>query len=111
MAIKLSELAKRINCDLQGEDCLIDNVADINQAEKGHLAFVYNPKYLDCIKSSNASAVIIKQAWLESCDKPALISDNPRLAFAKAATFAKCGQRCCSGCGRFCCNCGRCSHS
>ena len=87
MAIKLSELAKRINCDLQGEDCLIDNVADINQAGKGHLAFIYNPKYLDCIKSSNASAIIIKQAWLDSCDKPALISDNPRLAFAKAATL------------------------
>ena len=87
MAIKLSELAKNINCRLHGEDCLIDNVADINHAEKGQLAFVYNPKYLADLKSSKASAIIIKQEWLESCDKPALVSDNPRLAFAKAATL------------------------
>ena len=87
MAIKLSELAKNINSRLHGEDCLIDNVADINHAEKGQLAFVYNPKYLDAIKVSKASAIIIKQEWLESCNKPALISDEPRLAFAKAASL------------------------
>jgi UDP-3-O-[3-hydroxymyristoyl] glucosamine N-acyltransferase len=87
MAIKLSELAKHTNCLMHGEDCLIENVADINHAEKGQLAFVYNPKYLDDIESSKASAIIIKQEWLHSCNKPALISDNPRLAFAKAATL------------------------
>jgi len=87
MAIKLSELAKKINCPLQGEDCLIDNVADINHAEQGQLAFVYNPKYLDKIKPSNASAIIIKEEWLDSCDKPALVSSNPRLDFAKVAAY------------------------
>ena len=87
MAIKLSELAKKINCRLHGEDCLIDNVADINHAEKGKLAFVYNPKYLHDIKASKASAIILKQEWLESCNKPALISNDPRLAFAEAASL------------------------
>ena len=87
MAIKLSELAKKINCRMHGEDCLIDNVADINHAEKGQLAFVYNPKYLGDIKASKASAIIIKQEWLESCNKPALISNDPRLAFAKSTSL------------------------
>ena len=87
MAIKLSELAKKLNCRFQGEDCLIENVADINHAETGRLAFVYNPKYLDDIKASKASAIIIKEEWLESCNKPVLISDNPRLTFAKAAVL------------------------
>ncbi len=87
MAIKLSELAKKVSCRFHGEDCLIENVADINHAETGQLAFVYSPKYLDDIKASKASAIIIKEEWLESCDKPALISDNPRLAFAKAAAL------------------------
>lgn len=87
MAIKLSELAKKINCRMHGEDCQIENVADINHAKKGRLAFVYNPKYLDDIKSSKASAIIIKQEWLNSCNKPALIADDPRLAFAKAAAL------------------------
>ncbi len=91
MAIKLSELAKKTNCRLHGEDCLIENVADIHHAKKGLLAFVYNLKYLDGIKSTKASAIIIKPEWLDewtkNCNKPALISDNPRLAFAKAATL------------------------
>ncbi|PCI07908.1 MAG: UDP-3-O-(3-hydroxymyristoyl)glucosamine N-acyltransferase [Gammaproteobacteria bacterium] len=85
MAIKLSELAQRIGCRMSGDDCLIENVADINHAEQGRLAFVYNPKYLDAIRSSKASAIILKEEWLPKCDKPALISDNPRLAFAKVA--------------------------
>jgi UDP-3-O-[3-hydroxymyristoyl] glucosamine N-acyltransferase len=87
MSIKLSELADKLGLRLHGEDCQIDNVADLEMAENGQLAFVYNPKYLDAIKVSRASAIIIKEDWLESCDKPALISSNPRLDFAKAATL------------------------
>lgn len=87
MSIRLSELAQKINCRLHGEDCNIDNVADINDAIEGQLAFIYNPKYLQDIKSSGASAFIIKEDWLDSCDKPALISQNPRLDFARAATI------------------------
>lgn len=85
MPIKLSELAEKLDCRLRGEDCCIDNVADINQAQSGQLVFVYNPKYLGQLKTSNASAVIIKPEWLDSCEKPALVSANPRLSFAKAA--------------------------
>lgn len=87
MAIKLSELADKLNCRLHGTDCLIENVADINHAEKGQLAFVYNPKYLGDIRASGASAVIIREEWLESCDKPALISENPRLDFARVTSL------------------------
>ena len=85
MTVKLSELAKKINCRLHGEDCLIDNVADLVLAEKGQLAFVYNAKYLEKIKSSKAAAIIIREEWLDKCNKPALISENPRRDFAKAA--------------------------
>lgn len=85
MAIKLSELAKMTNTRLYGDDCLIDNVADINHAKNGQLAFIYNPKYLDAIQKTAASAIILKEEWLEQCDKPALIADNTRLAFVKAA--------------------------
>ena len=87
MAIKLSELAKILNCRLQGEDCQIDNVGEISHAVKGQLAFIYNPHYIDKIESSKASAVIIKEEWLGSCNKPALVSSNPRLDFAKVASL------------------------
>lgn len=87
MAIKLVDLAKATDCSLHGKDCLIENVADINHAEKGQLSFVHHPKYLADIKSCKASAIIIKPEWLKNCDMPALLSDNPRLAFAKAAAL------------------------
>lgn len=87
MAITLVDLAAHTGCTLHGDDCLIDSVADIHHAEKGQLAFVYSPKYLDAIKSTQASAIILKPEWLGNCSKAALITDNPRLAFAKAATL------------------------
>ncbi len=85
MAIKLSELAEKINCQLHGDDCLIENVSDLDAAKEGDLAFIYHPKYLDKIESTNASAIILKDIWLEDCPKPALVAENPRLAFVKAA--------------------------
>lgn len=87
MSIKLSELAKQIGCSLQGEDCSIKNVADINHAGKGDLVFISNSKYKSSLVSSKASAVISKKEWLDDCELPALLTDDPRLAFAKAATL------------------------
>ena len=84
MSIKLSELAEKIDCRLHGENCVIDNVADIDSAEQGQLAFIYNPKYLSKIKTSNASAIITREEWLDECSVPVLIAENPRLAFVKA---------------------------
>jgi len=85
MAIKLSELADETGCRLHGDDCLITNVSDLDTAKEGDLAFIYNPKYLDKITSTEASAIILKEAWLKHCPKSALVADNPRLAFVKAA--------------------------
>ncbi len=87
MTIKLSTLAEHINCRLQGDDCLIENVADLKSAESGQLAYIYNAKYLSYLQASNASAIILKQEWFDQCNKPALISENPRLDFAKIATL------------------------
>jgi UDP-3-O-[3-hydroxymyristoyl] glucosamine N-acyltransferase len=84
MAIKLSELAEKLDCRLHGEDCVIENVADIDSAKYGQLAFIYNPKYLGKISTTNASAIITRQEWLENCEIPVLVADNPRLAFVKA---------------------------
>ena len=85
MVFELSEIAKQTGCRLEGEDCLIENVADINHAGSGDLSFVYNAKYLHDLQSTEASAVIINEAWLSECNRPALVTDNPKLAFARAA--------------------------
>jgi len=88
MAIKLSELAEKIDCRMFGDDCMIENVADIDFAKPGQLAFIYNPKYLGKIKTTNASAIITREEWLEDWQEDGegsvLIAENPRLAFVKA---------------------------
>lgn len=84
MAIKLSELAEKTDCRMYGDDCLIENVSDLDTAKEGDLAFIYHPKYLDKIDTTAASAIILKENWLEKCPKPALVADNPRLAFVRA---------------------------
>ena len=84
MAIKLSELAELTGTRLHGDDCLIENVADIDAAKEGDLAFVNHPKYLDKMAATGASAIILKENWLDKCPTAALVADNPRLAFVKA---------------------------
>jgi len=84
MAIKLSVLAELTGCRLHGDDCLIENVADLDAAKEGELAFVNHPKYLDKMATTEASAIILKENWLDKCPTAALVTDNPRLAFVKA---------------------------
>ena len=93
MAIKLSELAEKIGCQLHGEDCLIENVSDLDAAKEGDLAFIYNLKYLDKMASTDASAIILKDIWLDDCPKSALVAENPRLAFVKAARLLNPSKR------------------
>ena len=97
MAIKLSELAEKIDCQLHGEDCLIENVSDLDAATEGDLAFIYNLKYLDKMAATNASAIIIKDIWLDDCPKSALVAENPRLAFVKATRLLNPSRRYAAG--------------
>ncbi len=85
MSLLLSEIADRIGSKLTGKDCEITNVADITQATTGQLTFINHAKYLDALKQTGASAAILKPSWLEVCPVPALVTDNPRLLFARAA--------------------------
>lgn len=87
MAIKLSELAKNLGCRFHGDNCLINNVADINHADNGDLVFISSLKYKKSLSTTGASAVISQADWLEDCAISAIISDNPRLTFAKAAAI------------------------
>jgi len=97
MALMLSDIAARTGCELVGDDCQIENVADITQAKTGRLVFINHAKYLDSLKNSAASAVILKSTWLSDCHIAALVTDNPRLAFAKAVILLNPDDRVQSG--------------
>ena len=86
MSHTLSELAELTGARLSGSgDTVIETVADITSGEAGSIVFVSGGKYKRYLQSTAASAVIISEDMLAGCDKPALVTDNPRAAFAKIA--------------------------
>lgn len=88
--MKLSELAQKLSCRLEGPpDLEISGVAGIEHAGPGLLTFLANRKYFALLKSTRASAVLIEEnvAIERDPSQPALAalrSPNPYLAFAHA---------------------------
>jgi len=86
MQYTLSELAEQTGAGLSGSgDVIVEKVADITSGEEGSIVFVSNAKYTKHLKTTDASAVIITDKMLQSCDKPALVTENPRVVFSKVA--------------------------
>ncbi len=82
--MKLSELAQRLGCVLEGDKVLeITGVAGLHEAGPGHLTFLSNPKYRKAARTTRAGAILLAR------DEPAppcaaLRSANPYLDFARA---------------------------
>jgi UDP-3-O-[3-hydroxymyristoyl] glucosamine N-acyltransferase len=82
--VKLSELAARLGCQLEGDgDVEITRVATLEQAGPGDLAFLANTKYGSQLSTSRASAIIVGPG-VDGVPGAALRSANPYLAFARA---------------------------
>lgn len=88
--MKLSEVAQRLGCRLEGPpDLEIYGVAGIERAEPGQITFLANRKYFPLLKSTGASAILLEEgiALDRHASMPplsALRSANPYMAFAQA---------------------------
>jgi len=90
MSMQLSEIARRLECRLDGPgDTMIRGVAGIEHAEPGQITFLANRRYFPLLKTTRASAVLVQEGI--SLDREAsmpplaaLRSANPYLAFAHA---------------------------
>ena len=82
--MKLSELAEKIRCQLNGDgEIEISSVMPIEEAGPGSVTFVANPQYQPLLKETKASAVIVAIDEIE-VSTPTLRCDDPYLAFAQA---------------------------
>ncbi|MBI2822830.1 MAG: UDP-3-O-(3-hydroxymyristoyl)glucosamine N-acyltransferase [Acidobacteria bacterium] len=82
--MKLSEIAQRLNCDLQGDgEVEISRVIGIERAAPGDLTFLSNRRYLPYLKTTRASAVILGPE-AAAVAIPSLRTPNPYLTFARA---------------------------
>jgi UDP-3-O-[3-hydroxymyristoyl] glucosamine N-acyltransferase len=89
MKRSLREVAEAVGARLRGDGSVqIGGVASIASASRGDVVFVEDPKYLAKALQSGAGAVIAGEfAANASTDKPVLVSEHPKLAFARAARF------------------------
>lgn len=82
--MKLSEIAARLSCEVEGDGSIeIRGVATLEAAAEGDLSFFTNSKYQNAARQTRASAVLV------ALDAPRLNAamlrhDNPYLGFAKA---------------------------
>jgi len=82
--LKLSEIADRLECKLEGDGSIdICGIATLETAGSGDLSFLTNPKYFNEAKETSASAILVGHDC-PSLGLALLRHDNPYLAFAKA---------------------------
>jgi UDP-3-O-[3-hydroxymyristoyl] glucosamine N-acyltransferase len=82
--VKLSEIARRLDCNLTGAgDVEIVRVVGIDGAGPGDLTFVSNPKYAGKARTTQATAVIVSPDFPD-ISIATLRSENPYLTFARA---------------------------
>lgn len=88
MEYTLQELASQVNAQIHGDpDCVISAVATLDKATDGDISFLTNTTYLSQLKTTQASAVILSEEFVEQCPVNALITGNPHGAYAQIATL------------------------
>jgi UDP-3-O-[3-hydroxymyristoyl] glucosamine N-acyltransferase len=87
MKRSVQEIAEAVGARLVGEASVeVGAVASIASASPDELVFVEDEKHLAAALQSGAGAVVVGDfAAAMSCDRPLLVSDHPKLAFARAA--------------------------
>jgi len=82
----LGELAALFGCELIGDPSVsVERVATLSQAGKGDISFSASNAYEDLLRSSTASAVIVRPTDAEISPVSALIADDPYLIYARVA--------------------------
>ncbi len=80
--MNLGDVAKKINGTVEGDSSIeIIGVSSIETAKTGHITFSKGKKFIDKLKESKASAVLV--GTKEEVGISQVISSNPELAFAR----------------------------
>lgn len=84
----LGELAVRFGLELRGApEIRVSHVATLPNAREGSLSFLAESRNRRELASTRAAAVVLASADAPACPVAALVTANPRLAFARIATL------------------------
>jgi UDP-3-O-[3-hydroxymyristoyl] glucosamine N-acyltransferase len=81
----LRELAGRVNARLAPDvgDVEISNVASLADANPGDISFFGNPKYINALRKTRATAVLLPESFTEEVPFHCLFVPDPAAAFAQ----------------------------
>lgn len=65
----------------------VSGIASLVDAAPGQLTFLFSSAYKKHLKTTRAAAVVLRESDREDCELPALISEQPRLTWARVATL------------------------
>lgn len=83
--VTLAQLAELLGAKLIGDgQCEITGLATLQNAKSGQLSFLSNPSYVGQLTSSQASAILIEEKFIERFPGNKLVTSKPYVAFAKA---------------------------
>ena len=85
---RLDDIARRFGGRVLGNaEVLIGQIATLDSAQAGQIAFLANSKYRSQLESTRAGAVILGAADADATDIPRIVCDNPYAYFAKLSAF------------------------
>jgi len=88
LKITLGEIAQQFDIELSGDPSVeITGIANLADAKQGGLAFLFSSSYKRQLTDTQASAVVLREEDAGDCHLPQLITEHPRLAWAKIASL------------------------
>ena len=84
----LGEIATYLDVELIGDESIrVHGIANLKDAGPGQLSFLFTPSFRQYLKTTGASAVIMKNEHSRDCRIPVLVAADPRLAWAKISHY------------------------
>lgn len=86
ISMPLQEIADIIGAEVQGDaSVLVESVAAMDAAQPGSITYLKDKAYLEFLADTQAAAVILRKEFAGQCHVPALIVDDPYVAYAQVA--------------------------
>jgi len=87
LEMTLEQIADVVGGEVLGDkNIVIKGVSGIKEAQEGDITFLANQKYYPLVEKTEATAIIVERK-IRNCSKPAILTDNPSLAFAKVVNL------------------------
>ena len=79
----LGEIASFLGGKIKGDpEVVIEDIRGIDEAGRGDLTFIANPKYLKSLETTKASAILVSPP-IERADRNLVVVDDPYIALGR----------------------------